>query len=146
MKWLLLGLWLLLASAPAPARAQIFDDEPGTAVPRYDPGHEALRSLVLPGWSQFRQGHDARGWGYSSVAVISMFFAAGVADVPVVGDDDDNFGQVLMALIYGFNAVLSGFDAYNLAVESNRENGWDVEVRVESVASGWRLDLVRLEF
>lgn len=138
---------LFVQLAAAPAAAQIFDDPRAPEVaPRYDPEAEALRSLVLPGWSQMRQGADGRGAAHMVIAFVSAVFMFGVMEVPVVGDEDDNFGQVLAGAFYGLNAVVSAFDAHNRAAESNRENGWDLDEQAASGPSGLRLNLVRLTF
>ena len=140
---------LLLILQCNPVHADVFSDveEPARAtVPRYDPGNEALRSLVLPGWSQHRQGAPNAGWGYTAIAVTTFFFMIGTWDVPVIGSDEDNFGQVFAGVIYGMNAVVSAFDAYNRAADSNRENGWDLDAQARGEGFGIRLALVRVSF
>jgi hypothetical protein len=147
MMRILLVLVLLANLLPVPAVAEIFDDPEATKpVPHYDPDAEAVRSLILPGWSQFRQGHDNAGFAYATVAVITMVFLTGVLDVPLLGDEDDNFGRVLAGMLYGLNAVVSGFDAHRRASESNLEHGWDLEEQVLRPDPGFRLSLVRVRF
>lgn len=147
MMRILLALLLLANLLPVSAVAEIFDDpEATTPVPHYDPDSEALRSLVLPGWSQFRQGYGNAGFGYATVAVITMMFLTGVVDVPLVGDEDDNFGRVLAGMLYGLNATVSGFDAHRRASESNLEHGWDLEGQARRPDPGFRLSLVRVRF
>ena len=144
---ILLVFVLLVNLLPVPAMAEIFDDpEAAEPVPHYDPDGEALRSLILPGWSQFRQGHHNAGFGYATVAVITMMFLTGFIDVPVVGDSDDNFGRVLTGMLYGLNAVVSGFDAHRRASESNLEHGWNLEEQALRPDPGLRLSLVRVRF
>ena len=140
---------VLLAIPPSvrPAVAQIFDESGAEeVVPRYDPDAEALRSLLVPGWSQMRQGADGYGTAYLMIAVVSAVFLSGAVEVPVLGDSDDNFGQVLAGAVYGLNAVVSAFDAHGRAVESNRENGWDLDRDAARGLRGPRLALVRLRF
>lgn len=145
---ILLAVVLSLATLPSPAAAQIFDDDPGSAavVPRRDPEAEALRSLVVPGWSQFRQGADGQGMVHVTVAFVSAVFLFGVADVPVFSNPNDNFGQVLAGVVYGANAVVSAFDAQRRAQDSNLENGWDLPETALRQPSGVRLSLVSLRF
>ncbi|RKZ05630.1 hypothetical protein DRQ32_12190 [bacterium] len=80
------------------------------------------------------------------IAIISGIFLFGVVEVPVLADDDDNFGQVFAGAIYGLNAVLSGFDAHRRATDSNRENGWDLDESARARPPGFRVALVRLRF
>jgi hypothetical protein len=142
-----LALILLAGLLPASAGAEIFGEpESVTTVPHYNPEGEAVRSLVLPGWSQFRQGHENAGFGYAAVAVITLMFLTGVVDAPFVNDDDDNFGQVLAGVLYGVNAVVSGFDAQRRASESNREHGWDFEEQALRTDPNLRLSIVRVRF
>lgn len=145
----LMALTVLFASFGTPARAQIFEEDEesaAAAVPYFDPDGEALRSILLPGWSQFRQGHDDAGLAYAAIAVVSGIFLFGVIDVPLVGDEGDNFGTALAGALYGLNAVVSGFDAHRRATESNRENGWDLQQTLHTGDRGWRLALVRARF
>ena len=146
----LLVFLLLLQCVPVPAVADIYaDEEPkqeSTEVPRYEPDQEAVRSLVFPGWSQHRQGASEAGWGFTTIAAVTLVFALGFFEVPVLGNEDDNFGQVLAGALYALNAVVSGFDAYNRAAESNRENGWDLQPQARNADPGIRVGLVRLSF
>jgi hypothetical protein len=145
----LLALLIVVHCLPAPVMADPFDQagEPRQGpVPRYEPDREALRSLVFPGWSQHRQGASNAGWFYTAMAFTTFFFMIGTWDVPVLGSEEDNFGQVFAGVLYGMNAVVSAFDAYNRAVESNRENGWDLAEPAASLDSGIRIPLVHLDF
>lgn len=138
--------------ASVPAGAEIYDapesegQEDQEVVPRYNPDREAARSLLLPGWSQYRQGHNNTGFAYSAIAAVTLVFALGVFELPILSGDDDNFGQVLAGVMYGLNAVVSGFDAHRSAVESNREFGWDLEEQAQNRPPGWRVALVRVRF
>jgi hypothetical protein len=147
----LLVLLILFQFCPVPVLADVFDEgeeqpSPQGPVPRYEPDREALRSVILPGWSQHRQGASEAGWAFSAIAFTTFIFMIGIVEVPVLGDEDDNFGQVLAGALYGMNAVVSGWDAYNRAVESNRENGWDLHGQARSSGVGFRLPLVRTSF
>ena len=147
----LLLILLLLHPFGARAADDIYgeDDTQPTAqtiVPRYDPAGEAVRSFVLPGWSQHRQGHPASGWAYTTIEIVTFVFAIGIFEVPLVGGEDDNFGQVLGGVLYGLNAVVSGFDAHGRAVESNREHGWDLDESTVRSDFGVRFSLVRVKF
>jgi hypothetical protein len=146
MKRLSFVVVLLLLSWVPPAAGQIFEPVSARVVPRYDPEAEALRSLLLPGWSQMRQGADVRGTVHMTIAFVSAVFMFGVMDVPVLGDSEDNFGQVLAGAFYGLNAVVSAFDAHARATESNRENGWDLQESGRRAEPGLRIALVRLDF
>ena len=147
MSRILLVLVLLAGLLPSSAVAEIFDEpEIATAVPHYNPEGEAVRSLILPGWSQFRQGHSNAGFGYATVAAITMMFLTGIIDVPFVSDEGDNFGLVLSGMLYGLNAVVSGFDAHRRASESNLEYGWELEEQALQPDPKFRLSLVRLRF
>ena len=144
---ILLVLVLLANLLPVRAAAEMFDEPENTApVPYYDPDSEAVRSLILPGWSQFRQGQSNAGFGYASVAIITMVFVTGIFDVPALSEEDDSFGRVLMGMLYGLNAVVSGFDANRRASESNREHGWDLDNQALRAGPAFRLSLVRMSF
>lgn len=140
---------MLTCIAAVPASAEIYDEpevQGQDVVPRYNPDGEAARSVLLPGWSQFRQGHDNAGWAYATIAAVTLVFALGVIEVPLVSSEDDDFGQVLTGVMYGLNAVVSGFDAHRRAVESNREYGWDLDGQAQSRPPGLRVALVRVRF
>ena len=144
----LLLLVLLVSLLPLSAVAEVFDEPEvaSTPVPHYDPDGEALRSLILPGWSQFRQGQPNAGFGYATVAAITMIFLSGVVDVPLIGDEGDNFGRVLAGMLYGLNALVPGFDAHPRASESNLVNGRALEKHTPRPDPGFRLSLVRVRF
>jgi hypothetical protein len=150
MTRLLLVILLLAQVVPSPASADIYGEQEASAeperVPRWDPDQEALRSLVWPGWSQHRQGEGGRGWAFTIVAGVTFVYMIGLYDVPVIGNEKDNFGQVFASVLYGMNAVLSAFDAHNMATESNREHGWDLGYGARKPDFGLRVDLVRLGF
>jgi hypothetical protein len=147
----LLVFLLLVQCLPFPALADVFDEDEDAAavqgpVPRYEPDREALRSVILPGWSQHRQGAPEAGWAFNAIAFTTFFFMVGIVDVPVLGDEEDNFGQVLGGVLYGMNAVVSGWDAYSRAAESNREHGWDLGEQARAPRTGFRIPLVRTTF
>lgn len=148
----LLVFLILVQCIPVPVFADVFDDEEEPVagkegpVPYYKADREAVRSVIIPGWSQHRQGASEAGWAFTAIALTTFFFMIGTWEVPVLGGDDDNFGQVLAGVLYGMNAVVSGWDAYNRATESNRENGWDLEEQAHSLDRGVRLPLVSVGF
>ena len=149
MTRLLLIFFLLVQLLSAPARAESPEESQttnDTAVPYYDPEGEAVRSVLLPGWSQYRQGHDNAGLAYALVAGVTFVFAIGLFEFPLLSNDKDNFGQVLAGVMYGLNAVVSGFDAHRRADESNREYGWEIEEQALRSPPGLRFALVRVRF
>jgi hypothetical protein len=122
MKSIVICLLVFLMCAQA-ASAQVATPAEATRQPERDPGAEALRSAVFPGWGQHRLGAPEKGWGYFSGAAVMLLF---VFDVIAI-TDSENSKEVLrgMGLIgYGFMATLSAADAYSRSERLNRENGY----------------------
>ena len=94
-------------------------------------------------------GAPTRGFGILHSDVLrpsTIIFAVGLVEVPLISNEKDNFGQVLAGVMYGLNAVLSGFDAHRRANESNREHGWELEEQALRPPPGVRVALVRMRF
>lgn len=113
-------LLLLLTALPAtgaPARDRIR--------PVRSPMGEALRSALVPGWAQHRMGEPHRGWAYFGGALVGLVFAADL--VPLSDrENSQDFLRVMGGLGYVFSATLAATDAYALAGERNRENGYEL--------------------
>lgn len=139
-------------SSPAPAVATAQDGErerpltpvkdPAPDTSYVEPWAVAGRSLLVPGWGQFRLGDDAWGTSYLFSALLGAAFGLEVVQFGS-SENSRSFQRTMGWIQYGFSAVVSGTKAYQAAEQRNRENGWLLEARRGMdggplVAATWR--------
>lgn len=97
--------------------------------PRLEPFAYAARSVVWPGWGQDALGETNKGIAYGSIFGVSIPLSAGWVPVPFVEDED--FSQTVGFALWATVAVIAAVDAFRGAERVNRENGYDLQDRLD---------------
>lgn len=141
---LVLALTLFASSGHA-------EDDAGSAdgrEPYRDPTWAAVRGALVPGSVHMQLGEPDRGTVFLVGAVLSLPFALGVVDFPLL--DDPDFSKAIGVGAYAMFAGVSAYEAVEITDRLNRENGHllddDLAQARGSVGRGVRITLVRARF
>jgi len=110
--------------------------------PHISPLGRAARSVVVPGWGQWRNGDENKGTTFFFLAVAGVILGSGAVSFSST-DNGQQFEQTVGWALYGVTTLTSVYDAFRVAERINRENGYEVE---PFERSGVRLSLLRVRF
>lgn len=103
--------------------------------PRLEPFAYAARSVVWPGWGQSVLGATGKGFAYGAVFGVSIPLSMGWVPLPFV--EDEEFSQTVGFALWATVAAIAAVDAFRGAERINRENGYDLEDRLDDDLDPW---------